>query len=221
MARSHTAVDGLEAGHQDLAEQGHVDRVVGVVVAQYDVCDIDRRYAQLLQGVEDRHSGWHHSRVDHDDAVTVPDQTHGAGDPAGCVAGEEHVQRRGAGQTFQIFSSRRQCAANCSADRRRFGRLAGEPVRGGLAANLFPDPREQVRAGPNGLAGCDSHEARLWLTWRHRPPVLHRAPERLGEGGGGAAMPFAVGMKPVGVPQRRMARPRACSSSMSRMGFSP
>ena len=50
VARSHTAVDGLEAVHQDLAEQGHVDRVVGVVVAQYDVCDIDRRYAQLLQG---------------------------------------------------------------------------------------------------------------------------------------------------------------------------
>src|SRR5664280_3899435 len=98
-------IDGLEVVHRYLAEQGDIDRVVGVVVAQHDVGDIVGGYAELLERVKDRCSGRDHPRVDNDDAVTVPDQADCAGHTVGGIASEQHVKTGCMSQTGQVVGS--------------------------------------------------------------------------------------------------------------------
>ena len=97
-------VDGLEVVHRYLAEQGDIDRVVGVVVTQHDVVDVVGKDTELLQRVQDGCSGRDHPRVDNDDVVTVSDQAHCAGDAVGGAASEEHVKTGRVSQTTQVVS---------------------------------------------------------------------------------------------------------------------
>jgi len=119
-----TLVDGLEVVNRDLAEEGDIDRVVRVVVAQDDVSDVAWSYAQLFERAQDRCPGRHHPRVDDNDPVTVADKAHGARDVVGCVAGEEHVELGGARQTLQVVSGHAKTVRRIAqVTGKRFGRL--------------------------------------------------------------------------------------------------
>lgn len=68
------------------------------MVAEHHVGDVPRGDPERGERVEQRLPARHHAGVDHQDALTVPHQAHGARDALAGVPGEEHVEPSRAGQ---------------------------------------------------------------------------------------------------------------------------
>ena len=106
-------VDGPVVVEAGLGEQGSVQCVVGVVVAENHVGHLAGINSEGGQGIQDKAAAGHHARVDHDDGVAVADQHHRARHPVVRIPLGQNVEscRHGTSESSCPDSSERTCHA--------------------------------------------------------------------------------------------------------------